>query len=472
MKKRKVLFVIPDGVGIRNYLYSDLIVHLHKAGFEILLMHKLDQELIQMVNDRLKIPIRQIEFQSFPETKVQTFYREATAFARLKASAKSKNNPTILTNWFRSKSGLKKKWFLGLAEFFGAQLKTYESVRFFESEIERHWSNTKALAYYQRILDEHQPDLVFITHQRVPGLIPLCMAATTRTIKTISAIFSWDNIPKARLPIRTDFYAVWSDHMKTELLDFYPEITADQIFITGTPQFDFYSKEELIIPRKDFAERYKLDSSKKWVLFSGDDEMTSPHDPDYLQDVAEAISSEKDIQILFRQVPVTTPDRYRHVLEKYPNIVHIPPQWKKGQFWSNFFPLFDDIQLLMNLCYHCETVLNIGSTMALDFAFFDKPGIFLKYDTRKDPNWTTGIVYQYQHFRSLKGLDAVLAVESKEEILPKISLAINSPQAVAADRKKWKTKIVKTDRPAAIEFVNLIEQLIPAATPLVDANKV
>jgi hypothetical protein len=260
--------------------------------------------------------------------------------------------------------------------------------------------------------------------------------------------------------------------MKAELLDFYPEISADQILITGTPQFDFYAKDELIIPRNVFAERYQLDPSKKWVLFSGDDVMTSPHDPDYLQDVAEALSSESEIQILFRQVPVTTPERYKHVLERYTNIFHIPPQWKKGQFWTNFFPLFDDIQLLMNLCYHCETVLNIGSTMALDFAFFDKPGIFLKYDTRKDPNWTTEVVYQYHHFRSMDGLDAVLAVESKEEILAKISLAINSPEHVAVDRKKWKKKIVNTDRPAAVEFVNLIEQLIPAESHLPDADKI
>lgn len=472
MKKRKVLFVIPDGVGIRNYLYSDMILILHQAGFEILLMHKLDMELIQLVNDKLKVPIRQIEFQSFPETVVQTFYRESTTFARLKSSAKRKDNPTILSNWSITKSGLKKKLFLGLAEFFGGQLKTYESIRFFESEIERHWKNTKALLHYRKVLDEHNPDLVFITHQRVPSLVPLCMAASSRKIKTISAIFSWDNLPKARLPIRTDYYAVWSDHMKSEFLDFYPEINKDQIFITGTPQFDFYSKEELIIPRKEFAERYQLDPLKKWVLFSGDDEMTSPHDPDYLRDVAEALSPEPEIQILFRQVPVSTPERYRHVLEKYPNIIHIPPLWKKGQFWTSFFPMFEDIQLLMNLCFHCETVLNIGSTMALDFAFFDKPGIFLKYDTRKDANWTTAVIYQFQHFRSMAGLDAVLEVNSKEEILTKVNLAINSPETVAVDRKKWKNRIVKTDRPAAVEFLNLIEHLLPDKSQLLDADKI
>lgn len=467
-----MLFVIPDGVGIRNYLYSDMIIYLHSAGFEILLMHNLDKELIQFVNQKLKTPIRQIEFKSFLETKLQTFYREATTYSRLKRSSKRKNNPTILSNWSVGKFRLKKKLFLCIAKFFGNQLKTYESICFFESEIERHWNNSKAILHYQKILDENNPDLVFITHQRVPALVPLCMAASSRKIKTISAIFSWDNIPKARLPIRTDYYAVWSDLMKTELLDFYPEINSEQIFITGTPQFDFYSNEKLIIPRKVFAQKYQLDPIKTWVLFSGDDVMTSPHDPNYLGDVAEALYSETGIQILFRQVPVTTPERYEHVLEKYSNITHIPPQWKKGQCWISFFPLFEDIQLLMNLCYHCHTVLNIGSTMALDFAFFDKPGIFLKYDTVPDSNWSTQVVYQFQHFRSMTGLDSVLGIKCKEEILSKVNLAINSPETVAVDRGKWKNRIVKTDKPSAIEIVNLIEQLIPDATQIVEGKKI
>lgn len=466
LKNRKVLFVIPDGVGIRNYLYSDMIVNLQEAGIEILLMHNLDQELIQLVNYKFKIQIRQIKFKSFPETKIQTFYREATTFARLNTNAKRTKNPTILSNWSGSNSGLRKQIFLGFAKFIGSRFKTYESIRFFESEIERNWKNTEAFLYNQKILDEYSPDLVFITHQRVPALVPLCMAASSRKIKTISAIFSWDNVPKARLPIRTDYYAVWSELMKIELLDFYPEINPDQIYITGTPQFDFHSKEDLIISRSEFAEKYQIDLNKKWVLFSGDDELTSPHDPNYLQDIAEALLPEQEIQILFRQVPVTTPERYQHVLEKYPNITHIPPLWKQGQSWISFFPLFEDIQLLMNLCYHCHTVLNIGSTMALDFAFFDKPGIFLKYDTCQNSNWTTSIVYQFQHFRSMKDLDAVLSIDRKEDILSKVILAIDSPESVAVDRGKWKDRIVKNDKPAAVELLNLIKNIIPTASAI------
>jgi hypothetical protein len=469
LKDKKILFVIPDGIGIRNYLYTDLLIHLHHSGFKILLMHKLDQELIEMVNKRLNVPIHQIEFKSFPETKKQTFLREATVYARLKENAKRNVNPTILINWRRGPLGRGKKYFLCAAKFFGKNIGNYKWIREIESAIQKQWDDSDAFSHYQLLLEEHHPDLVFITHQRVPELVPICRAASAQQIPTISAIFSWDNLPKAKLPIRTDYYTVWSDYMKSELLDYYPEISADQIFITGTPQFDFYDQKSLLYSREEFAKKYHLDSSKKWVLFSGDDELTSPHDPEYLKDVAEALKEQKDIQVLFRQVPVTGPERYSHVLNKYPNVFHIPPLWQKGQSWISFFPLFDDIQLLMNLCYHCHTVVNIGSTMALDFAFFDKPGIFLKYDTVNDPNWTTDVIYQFQHFRTMKGLDAVLLVLSREDILKKINFALNSPQTVAVDRKKWKDMVVKTGKSASIELSNLFISLVPSTKTSRDA---
>ena len=41
--KKKVLFIIPDGVGIRNYLYSDIITNL-KDKAEIVFWSSLPKE--------------------------------------------------------------------------------------------------------------------------------------------------------------------------------------------------------------------------------------------------------------------------------------------------------------------------------------------------------------------------------------------------------------------------------------------
>lgn len=460
LEKRKVLFVVPDGVGIRNYLYSDMISGLTNEGFDVLLMHNLDKELINLINARLNTPLNQIELNFFREKKIQTLLRESTTFARLKSNARTKNNPTILENWVRGNVDFKRKLFLHFAKFLGSFLNNYRSIQFLESLIEKLWKDTEAFIHYQEILMVYKPDLIFITHQRVPSLVPFCLAASSLKIKTISAIYSWDNLPKARLPIRTDFYAVWSDHMKNELLDFYPEIRSSQIFVTGTPQFDFYSNTQLIISRIEFAKRYNLDPEKRWVLFSGDDELTSPYDALYLKDVAEALVNLDNIEILFRQVPVSSVDRYRNVIENFPNIKHIPPLWMKGQNWNSFFPLFEDIQLLTNLCFHCGTVINIGSTMALDFSFFNKPGIFLKYDVLKDPNWSTSTVYNFQHFRSFIGLDAVVFIEEKSEIESKILQVLNTPESVAVDRIIWRNKIVKNDFKASLELEKVINSVV------------
>ena len=452
--------MVPDGVGIRNYIYSDIIPNLINQGFEILLMHKLDKSIIKLLDEKINNSLKLIDFKVFRESKIQKFYREATTFARLNSSSKAKNNPSILKNWINHDKDFKRNLFFRVAKLFGGRLKTYRSILFIESKIEKLWIRTEGFFHYQKILRKYEPDLIFITHQRIPSLVPICLAASYLNIKTISAIYSWDNLPKARLPIRTDFYVVWSEYMKNELMDFYSEIKPNQIFVTGTPQFDFYSKKELIVSRIDFAKKFNINPQKKWILFSGDDELTSPYDALYLKDVAEALVNLDNVEILFRQVPVSSVDRYKNVIESFPNIKHIPPLWKKGQSWDNFFPLFEDIQLLTNLCFHCDTVINIGSTMALDFSFFNKPGIFLKYDILKDPNWSTSTVYNFQHFRSFIGLDAVVFIEEKNEIESKILQVLTTPESVAVDRIIWRNKIVKNDLKASLELEKVINSIV------------
>jgi hypothetical protein len=42
--------------------------------------------------------------------------------------------------------------------------------------------------------------------------------------------------------VETDYYFVWSSHMKQELLYYYPYINDDQIIITGTPHLKIILK--------------------------------------------------------------------------------------------------------------------------------------------------------------------------------------------------------------------------------------
>lgn len=444
-KDKHILFLVPDGVGIKNYLYSEIIAHI-KNKAEITIWSPLPIEAFDDVKKlhQIKFGYKQIKLQ--PESALTRLYREATTYARLKRNAKLKDNPTILMNWRKPNYNVKVKLLYKLAEILGNYISSnYTKILKFETKSRRHIS-PKIISSYKKDLEDLSPSSVFITHQRVPGIMPICMAAKSLGIKTATAIFSWDNLPKARLAVTTDYYIVWSQWMKDEMKDYYPEILQENILLLGTPQFEFYLDNSSILSRTEFAEKYGLDVRKKWVCFSGDDVTTSPYDPDFLNDVAESLYSEKElVQIIFRRCPVDFSNRYNRVLDKYSNlIVSIDPLWniEADTGWTGYFPKYEDINMQINLAYHCEAVINLGSTMALDFATFNKPCLYLNYNPSTDSSWSTEKIYNFQHFRSMKGLKPVGWINKKDSILEQVVRVFNSPQDIAPDIQIWKEKLV------------------------------
>ncbi len=461
----RICLLIPDGVGIRNYLYSDLIKILYSKGHEVVLWHSLDSNLIQLAENRFGISLQKFTFEHKPDSLPVQLIREASKFARLKLNASQKNNPTILGNWSKNALTWKGKWLIRLADLLGRTLQSYETVA--RAETLGFWLLRKSTDFEEaklRLL-QIKPDLLFCTHQRVPSVTAAMEAARSLGIPTSTAIFSWDNLPKGRLPFRVDQYLVWSNYMKTELQDYYPEISASKILITGTPQFDFYFQAEFLMERDVFAEKFGLDPSKKWVCFSGCDSLTSPYDPQYLRDVAEAIQHEDDIQLIFRPVPVEKAHRFQAVLSEFPGIKLLEPLWFKGNQWGNFFPKFDDLHLLINLARYCSVVINMGSTMALDFAAYGNVGLYLRYDHDDGKgSWTVDQIYQYQHFKSMGDWRAVGYVNSPAEILPLIRQAMSKPEELVPDRLDWFHRIVEPhEEQSAAErisdaFLSLISQ--------------
>ncbi len=440
----KICLLIPDGVGIRNYLYSDVLKILHKNGHEIIIWHSLAPKVITHVEDFLGFALESKPFEHRPDSVGVQVVREAARYARLKLNAARVDNPTIMDNW-SSKGTLKSKALTKLSEVSGKMLNTYEKIAKAEA-----WGFKllKRSANYKNAiiqLVQMKPDVLFCTHQRVFTVTASMLAAQDLGIKTATAIFSWDNLPKGRLPFRVDHYFVWSEYMKSEMAIYYPDIAQHKITVTGTPQFDFYTKQELILNKREFAAKYKLDPDKNWICFSGNDSLTSPFDPEYLNQVAEALKNQGDMQLIFRPVPVESSTRFQKVLNNHPHVIKVSPEWVSGDHWGNYFPLYSDIQLLVNLVFHCKVVVNIGSTMALDFAAFGNVGLYLNYDQPHShkSNWSVETTYNYQHFRSMGNLNAIGWIMGELDILPKIKQAIADPDAVAPDRKAWHQKIVQ-----------------------------
>jgi len=441
--KKHILFLVPDGVGIKNYLFSDIITNL-KNDAKITIWSTLPIEAFEDVKRNHNIEFDYKQIQLSPENSLTRLYREASTYARLIYNSELQNNPTILSNWRRSSYSLKVKLLYSCAELLGRHLsKKYSRILNFEKKSINKIPQ-KSIDKYFKDLEVIQPSSIFITHQRVAGLMPICLAANRLKIKTSTAIYSWDNLPKARLCVKVDYYLVWSSWMQQEMKDYYPEIEESKVLCVGTPQFEFYSQDDMLVDRQIFASAHGLDSNKKWICYSGDDITTSPHDPVFLRDVAKAISNIDEVQIIFRRCPVDFSNRYDDVLEEYNQlIIPIDPIWNnKSANWVGYFSTYEDISLQVNLANHCNSVINLGSTMAHDFATQNKPCLYLKYDPVKDIDISINSIYSFQHFRSMTGLEAVLWINSKEEILEKVQQSLKSPNSVAVDRQKWLEKIV------------------------------
>ncbi|TDQ19621.1 hypothetical protein DFQ04_1445 [Algoriphagus boseongensis] len=440
---KKICFLIPDGVGIRNYLYSGVLSELRDQNIEVHIWHSLDEEVIAQSERITGFRPYSHQLKVFTEDAVTQILRESVSYARLKYNIQLTENSTLMLNWSFGNPSFQKRLLIKMSEFLGTSMRSYDSILSVEGILWKKLRGTASYKYSLQKLKEIGPDILFCTHQRMPGASAAMLAAQDLGILTSTAIFSWDNLPKARLAMRTDYYFVWSDYMKEELSFYYPEIPNERILVTGTPQFDFYSDPNLIQSREEFAAQFGLDPKKNWICFSGDDVKTSPFDHDYLRNVAESLQKLENVQIIFRQVPVEGTSRYDEILKTYPQIIHINPFWKKGQYWQQFFPYPQDLGHLVNLAYHCDTVINLGSTMALDFAFFDKPALYLNYDHYPDQDWTVKDIYRFQHFKSMENLDPVGWINSKEEIREKVEAAISTPSKIGKDRKLWLERIVQ-----------------------------
>lgn len=421
MKKNKIVLLFPDGVGIRNYLYSDVFIGMEQ---NVILYHAFDKKTEQAVKQLTKIK-NTVSIPNYNESIKEKFLRELICLSRLKNNSKLVNNSTILSNWKTNHKGLSKNIFFKAIAFVSNFIINYKCILQLEKKYQKAIRNTNFYIEVKQFLQKTQPNKIFCSHQRGVQCATIFAAAKDLGIETITVIYSWDNLPKARMALRADKYLVWSNYMKKELELFYPEINKDQVFVTGTPQFECYKNPENIIPKEEFYTRYDLDSTKKIICYSGDDVLTCPDDPKYLNDLAdELVKNNLDItyQILLRRCPVDISGRFDAVISKYPNLIkEAAPLWnfEPNSNWTTIYPLPEDVSLLVSTAHYSDVVVNLGSTMAFDFAMFQKPCIYINYDQKNklNPNWTVDTIYKFQHFRSMKNSSSVLWWNKKEQIV-------------------------------------------------------
>lgn len=444
LKPKKIFILLPDGVGLRNFAFTSFVEIGEQLGWEVVFWNQTPFELTELgyeeirltgkpraFTDLLKRAKISAELDYFEEKFKDPIY-QTYKFPSTNKSVKSKIKNAILTQL----------------------TKTYRGEKGLQNLREKLKASEKKSVFYQNckaVLEREKPDFIFCTNQRPVNAIAPLTAAQDLGIPTATFIFSWDNLPKATLIVEPDFYFVWSEYMKKELLSYYPFIKKEHVFITGSPQFEPHFDETLRISREDFFKENKLDLAKDYICFTGDDITTCPDDQHYLNDVAEAVlemnkSGKYNLGIIFRRCPVDFSNRYDKVLEKYESlIVPVAPKWKQvGDNWNAILPTKEDLKLQINTILHTKAVVNLASSMAFDAAVFDKPCLYLNYNVKQkeDENWTPQKVYDFVHFRSMPTGEEVFWIKSKEDIKSKLIMAFGKEgEKKAKNAMAWFQKI-------------------------------
>lgn len=463
-KNKKIFILLPDGVGLKNFAFTNFhniglekgndITFWNNTPFDLSVLGfkeiRIEYAKVHPLTDVLKRAQTQIELNlsiKKSKDKVYDSYRFPFSHRDIKASLKS-SYARWLIFWNNSNKGLRR-------------------VR---KNIVTQERKTKLYFDSLETLQKERPDLVFCTNQRSMLAIAPILAAQDLGIPTATFIFSWDNLPKATKIIETDYYFVWSDYMKKELLYYYPHLTENQVFVTGTPQFETHNDETLLVSKADFFKEYHLDLNKKYICFSGDDVTTSPNDPTYLADTAKAVAklNQKgfNLGIIFRRCPVDFTNRYDAVLETYKEIITcVNPKWKKmGQAWHAILPTKEDLALQMNTIAHTEMVINLGSSMVFDYVSFGKPCGYINYDVpnAQFPNWSVKNIYKFIHFRSMPNKNVVLWINHPNEIEEYITKGMSKEaNDVVVNAQQWFEIINQHPTAMASERIwNAIETII------------
>ena len=458
MKEEKILLLFPDGVGIRNYLYSNVFKDTKE---DLVLFHAFDTNTDHAVKQSTKID-KAVAIPKYNESIKEKFYRELICLTRLKHNAKLVSNPTILSNWKKNHNTLKNIFFYKLIEFCSKLITNYDQILTLEKKYQKTIRKNSFYSEVKSILEEVKPSQIFCSHQRGLQCATIFAVATDLGIKTTTVIYSWDNLPKARLALQAENYLVWSDFMKAEMQLYYPEILQDKVLVTGTPQFECYEDMNNCIPKEEFYTTYDLDLNKKIICFSGDDSSTSPDDPQYLNDLAEELQNsglDKEYQILFRRCPVDISGRYDAIVDKYQHLIKpAAPLWNfdAASSWTTIYPLREDIKLLFSTAFYSDVVVNVGSTMAFDFAMFHKPCIFINYDQeyKINPNWSVKLIYQLQHFKSMPDKNCVIWWNKKSELSHIIEKDMKSYSSTAVTN--WLVKVIGEKKNASKNISNVL----------------
>ncbi len=283
---------------------------------------------------------------------------------------------------------------------------------------------------YSELFRQLHPTLLFNgSHVHSQNALQAVHAARALGIPTVAFIFSWDNLTsQGRIIPAYDYYLVWNDLLRQQLLDIYQRVSPERVIVTGTPQFDFHFRPELYWTKGEFCKRVGAEPKRPLVLYSTGMANHMRGEPSIVEQIASMLATMHDVgapQLLVRIYPKDRSGRFDELKRRRPDILMPDTQWIDA--WLT--PTNDDTQFLTNTLRHVDLGINVASTISLELCMFDKPVVNVGYDP---PNGESVEVpfaryYEFDHYRPIVVSGAVSVASSPEHLAALVRDALTSP---------------------------------------------
>ena len=288
------------------------------------------------------------------------------------------------------------------------------------------------------VFNRYRPDLVFYTslYSKNPCVE---IGALQRQVKSVCFIHSWDNpTSKGPFPFRPDRVIVWNEVLPDELMK-YHNISKDNIFVSGVPQFDIYHGRDGYLSKDSFFKKWGLDPSRRLITYTTGDVGILPDEHEVVEMLYDALVNDSfacPCQLFVRPHPKDNYELY----EKFHGKPFLTLQ-RPGRLAStndNWNPTKEDMNGLGELMWYSDVVVNTASTITIDAACFDTPVINVAFDGPQNKPFIESCrrFYDFEHYRNIVNTGGVKVAYSIEELVEDVNVYLDNPSIDAGGRER------------------------------------
>jgi hypothetical protein len=434
--------IVPRGEAVRNFLYSDTLSVLCQHARITLLSVVHDEKFVSRFRRYVEniIPLADCQ-ERWIVTALRTLIHEA--HFRWLWSEVAKNVWEIRdAKAVSARAKIKRNFIRAAVHFLGHRpiLEILTSVEQYLTYALR-CSND-----FIELFRELKPDLIFnCSHIHGPaGELPAKIACRLG-IPVAGFIFSWDNLTsRSRIFVPYDYYFVWYEGMRKQLLKIYPNIEPERVFVTGTPQFDFHFKPQFRLSRGDLCKKIGADPERPFVLYTTGIAKHFPEEHRTVELVARLLNeldlSPKPQLVVRTYVKGTSPEMKALAKQGLPRVVFPRVHWEEK--W--YTPMYEDLAIYSSLLRHAALGINAASTVSLELLMHDKPVINLGFDPSKTTiphqlRWIRHI--HFDHYRPVAQSGAVMVAYSGKDLATMLHDALTHPKKQSRKRLQFITSM-------------------------------